>query len=177
MTPPPYISLVVAVAENGVIGRDGQLPWRMPSDLKAFRRLTMAKPIIMGRRTFDSIGKALDGRDNIVVTRDGSFLAPGTIVATSLQEALAIAKKAAQLRGADEVMVIGGAEIFALALPLADRVYLTRIHASPSGDIVFPALDAAQWTETKREPISPDPRDEHQATLTIYERVDRAVGL
>ncbi len=173
----PIISLVVAVAENGVIGREGQLPWRMPSDLKVFRRLTMAKPIIMGRRTFDSIGKALDGRDNIVVTRDAEFIAPGAIVATSLTEALAIAKRAAQLRGAHEVMVIGGAEIFALALPLADRVYLTRIHATPTGDIVFPALDAAHWSETKREPISPDPRDDHQATLTIYERVGRTVGL
>ena len=177
MKPSLHISLVVAVAENGVIGRQGQLPWRMPSDLKIFRRLTMGKPIIMGRRTFDSIGKALDGRDNIVVTRDGSFLAPGAIVATSLQEALAIAKRAALLRGADEVMVIGGAEIFALALPLADRVYLTRIHASPSGDISFPPLDPSEWSETKREPTTPDPRDDHTATLTIHERVDRAVGL
>ena len=172
----PVISLVVAVAENGVIGRNGQLPWRMPSDLKVFRRLTMGKPIVMGRRTFASIGKALKGRDNIVVTRDSSFQAPGVMVATSLQDALAIAKRAARLGAADELMVIGGAEIFALALPLADRVYLTRIHANPSGDIVFPALDAAHWSATEREPISPDPRDDHKATLTIYERVGRAVG-
>ena len=173
----PIISLVVAVAENGVIGRDGQLPWRMPSDLKVFRRLTMGRPIIMGRRTFASIGKALDGRDNIVVTRDATFQAPGVIVAASLQEALDAAKRVARARAVDEIMIIGGAEIFALALPLAHRVYLTRIHANPPGDIVFPALDAAHWSETKREPISPDPRDEHEATLTIYERVGRTVEL
>ncbi len=171
------ISLVVAVAENGVIGRGGQLPWRMPSDLKVFRRLTLAKPIIMGRRTFASIGKALDGRDNIVVTRDASFLAPGVTVATSLDEALQMAHRFAAARGADEIMIIGGADIFALALPLADRIYLTRIHANPQGDITFPPLAPTDWSETKQEPISPDPRDDHKATLTLYERVDRTVGL
>ena len=171
------ISLVVAVAENGVIGRGGQLPWRMPSDLKVFRRLTLAKPIIMGRRTFASIGKALDGRDNIVVTRDASFLASGVTVATSLDEALQMAHRFAAARGADEIMIIGGADIFALALPLADRIYLTRIHANPQGDITFPPLAPTDWSETKQEPISPDPRDDHKATLTLYERAGRAVGL
>ena len=118
------ISLIVAVAENGVIGRNGALPWHVPSDLKTFRRHTMGKPVIMGRKTYASIGKPLPGRDNIVVTRDAGFSAAGTNRAASIDEALDIARQKAAERGVDEIMVIGGAEIFALTVPLADRIYL-----------------------------------------------------
>jgi dihydrofolate reductase len=142
-----------------VIGRDGAIPWRVPSDLKVFRRLTMGKPVIMGRKTYDSIGKPLDGRDNIVVTRNADFRAAGVVCASSIEEALQIAKACAAGRGANEITVIGGAEIFAAMLPAADRIYLTRIHARPEGDTMFPDLDPNDWREVSRVPIPPDPRD------------------
>lgn len=164
------IALVVAVAENGVIGRDGTLPWRMPSDLKTFRRLTMGKPIVMGRKTFQSIGKALDGRDNIVVTRDPAFAAPGVSVMPSLGEALALARTLARTKGEDEVMVIGGGEIFAASLPLADRVYWTEIHGTPLGDVTFDRPPAATWVEVRREAIPRGEKDQFAATLIVLER-------
>ena len=132
------ITLVVAVAENGVIGRDGGLPWRLSSDLKTFRRLTMGKPLIMGRRTFQSLKKPLDGRDNIVVTRDDGFRPDGAIVVPSFEAALARAKDCAKARGTDEIMVIGGADIFAASLPLAGRIYKTEVHGRPEGDTLMP---------------------------------------
>jgi dihydrofolate reductase len=164
------ISLVVAVAENGVIGRGGTLPWRVPSDMRTFRRLTMGKPVIMGRKTYDSIGKPLEGRDNIVVTRNTGFDAPGIQRVGGIAEALDFARACAAARGVDEIMVIGGAEIFAGTLRLADRIYLTRIHARPDGDTTFPELDANVWREVSRGPLPPDPRDDAPATLHTYER-------
>lgn len=164
------ISLIVAVAENGVIGRNGALPWHVPSDLKTFRRLTLGKPVVMGRKTYDSIGKPLPGRDNIVVTRDAGFSAGGTERAASVDDALDIARRKATERGVDEIMVIGGAEIFALTLPLADRIYLTRIHARPDGDVTFPEPDPCIWREVSRSPLPPDARDDATATLLILER-------
>ena len=143
------LSLIVAVAENGVIGKDGGLPWRLSSDLKAFRRLTMGKPIVMGRRTFQSIGKPLDGRDNIVVTRDPHFEVPGVSAVATIDEALTLARILATTRGAGEVMVIGGADIYETLLPLADRIYLTRVHASPQGDRHFPPLEPAEWRKSR----------------------------
>lgn len=164
------ISFVVAVAENGVIGRDGAIPWCVPSDLKVFRCLTMGKPVIMGRKTYDSIGKPLDGRDNIVVTRNADFCAARVERAGSAEEALQIAKACAAKRGVGEITVIGGAEIFAAILACADRIYLTRIHARPEGDTVFPDLDPNVWREVSTTPIPPDPRDTAPATLHTYER-------
>jgi dihydrofolate reductase len=164
------ISLIVAVAENGVIGRGGTLPWHVPSDLKTFKRITMGKPVIMGRKTYASIGKPLPGRDNIVVTRDADFSAAETHRAASVDEALDIARRKAAERGVDEIMVIGGAEIFALTLSLADRIYLTRVHAHPDGDVTFPEPDPGVWREVSRAPIAPDPRDDAAATLLILER-------
>lgn len=166
----PVVALVVAVAENGVIGRDGRLPWRMPSDLKTFRRLTMGKPIVMGRKTFQSIGKALDGRDNIVVTRDASFEAPGVSAVTSLGEALVLARVLARTRGVDEVMVIGGGEIFAAALPQASRIYWTTIHARPAGDVSFARPPETEWREVRSAAIPTGEKDEHGATLVVLER-------
>jgi dihydrofolate reductase len=167
------ISLVVAVAENGVIGKDGRLPWRIPSDLKRFRALTMGKPVIMGRRTFQSLAKPLDGRDNIVVTRDPDFGSNGVVAVASFEAALTVARERAQARGADEVMVIGGAEIYRAALPLADRIYLTRVHASPAGDTLFPEPPSADWHIVSQEELARGPNDEHAATLFVLDRISR----
>lgn len=136
--------LVVARAANGVIGRDNRLPWHIPADLAHFRRLTMGKPVVMGRRTFESIGKPLPGRHNIVLTRGAGWAAPGVTVAADLGTALAAAD-------APEVMIIGGAGVFAEALPRAARIELTEVHAAPEGDTVMPAPDPAAWRELARE--------------------------
>lgn len=146
------------------------MPWHIPSDLKTFRRLTINKPVVMGRKTFQSIGKALLGRDNIVVTRDTAFTAPSIERAGSLQEALAIARRHAEARGADEIAVIGGGDIYTQALPAARRVYLTRVHGQPDGDTRFPMLSEADWRLVREEPIPADPRDTYPCTLMVYER-------
>jgi dihydrofolate reductase len=164
------LSLIVAVAENGVIGREGGLPWHLSSDLKTFRRLTMGKPMIMGRRTFDSIGKPLDGRDNIVVTRDPHFDVPGVSACATLDEALTLARVLATTRGADEIMIIGGAAIYDAVMGIAGRIYFTRVHASPDGDRYFAALDPAIWREVSREALPQGPRDDYASTLIVYER-------
>lgn len=170
----PKIAFVVAVARNGVIGRDGTLPWRLSSDLKTFRRLTMGHPILMGRRTFASLGKALDGRDNIVVTRDTSFAAPGVDAFTSLPAGLDHATRCAQARGVDEIMVIGGADIYAQLLPIAGRLYWTEVAAESDGDTRFPAFDRSQWREISREPLPRGPRDDHDGELVILDRIAKA---
>jgi dihydrofolate reductase len=164
------IALVVAVAENGVIGRDGQLPWRLPSDLKRFRKLTLGKPMIMGRKTYGSIGKPLDGRDTIVVTRRLDFHPPGVHRAASVEEALALGHELAARRGADEVTVVGGEEIFRLVLPRADRIYLTKVLAAPAGDTRFDGPDPGIWLETAREPMPRGPHDQYPADFIVLER-------
>jgi len=164
------ISLVVAVADNGVIGRDGTLPWRISSDLKTFRRLTMGKPLIMGRRTFQSLQKPLDGRDNIILTSELAWRPEGAIVAGSWLAALAEARRCAVARGVDEIMVIGGTAVFAHALASAHRIYKTEVHGSPPGDAFFPAIDWAQWEERSREELPQGPRDDFTATLIVLER-------
>jgi dihydrofolate reductase len=142
------ISLILARADNGVIGDKGGLPWRLPDDLRRFKALTIGKPIIMGRKTWESLPrKPLPGRTNIVVTRHRDFAAEGAVVVHSLEEAL----DRAQQKNPVEIMVIGGAEIFAAALPRADRVHLTEIHAEPDGDVRFPAFAPQQWREIARE--------------------------
>lgn len=165
------VALVVAVARNGVIGRDGDLPWRLSSDLKLFRRLTMGKPIIMGRRTWASLKKKpLDGRDNIVVTRDRSFQAPGANVVHSFDDALTHARTVAAERGANEIAVIGGAEIYKAALPFADRLYWTEVAAEPKGDTCFPDFAKEEWREVSREDIARGPKDEYSAVLIVLDR-------
>ncbi len=147
------VSLVVAAAANGVIGRDNRMPWHLPEDLAHFKRLTLGHPVVMGRKTYESIvaalGKPLPGRTNIVITRQIGFAAPGCTVAASLEAALGAA------RAADEVFVIGGAEVYRLALARADRVYLTRIDATFEGDAIFPALDPTEWREVARDEHPP----------------------
>ncbi len=166
---PIRISFIVAAADNGVIGRNGALPWRLSSDLKYFRRLTLGKPVIMGRKTFASIGKPLDGRDNIVLTRQPDFGREGVHVAATPEAALDLARRLAQARGADEIQVIGGAEVYRLMLPWADRLYLTRVHASPEGDTTF-EVDSAQWIEVERNEMQRTEKDAHAATYLILDR-------
>ena len=144
------LSLIVARATNGVIGADGGLPWHISADLKHFKALTVGKPIIMGRRTYDSIGKPLPGRHNIVLTRDPDWTAAGVTVVPNLAEAVAAAGLDPRAR-ADEIMVIGGVTVFAEALPSARRVHLTEVHAAPVGDTILPPFDPAIWAETTRE--------------------------
>jgi dihydrofolate reductase len=144
------LSLIVARASNGVIGADGGLPWHISADLKHFKTLTVGKPIIMGRRTYDSIGKPLPGRHNIVLTRDPDWSAAGVTVVPNLAEAVAAAGLDPRAR-ADEIMVIGGVAVFDEALPSARRVHLTEVHAAPAGDTVLPPFDPTVWAETARE--------------------------
>jgi len=143
------LTLVVARADNGVIGRDGGLPWHLPPDLRHFKRLTVGKPIVMGRKTYGSIGRPLPGRHNIVMTRSG-WIADGVTVVPNLAEAVAAAGLQQGARP-DEIMIIGGATVYAEALPSARRVYLTEVHAVPAGDTVLPAFDPSVWHETARE--------------------------
>ncbi len=146
------VAFVVARASNGVIGRDGGLPWRIPADLAHFKRLTVGKPVVMGRRTFESIGMPLPGRHNIVLTRDPAWRADGVSVVPNLAEAIAAAGMDPRAR-ADELMIIGGAAVYAEALPLARRVYLTEVHAAPDGDTTMPGFGADVWAEMAREDI------------------------
>jgi dihydrofolate reductase len=138
------LSLIVARASNGVIGKNNQLPWHLPADLQYFKTVTMGKPIVMGRKTFESIGRPLPGRQNIVVTRNPDFFSDGITVAHSVEAAIAAANQVA------EIMLIGGTELYKLSLPLADRIYLTEIHQDFDGDAHFPAL-GSRWQETSRE--------------------------
>lgn len=168
---PVEIWLVVAVAENGVIGRDGDLPWRMPSDLKAFRKLTMGKPLVMGRRTFEAIGRPLDGRANIVVTSAPEKLADVDVIAcASVDEALQRGREAARESGVEAVMVIGGAQVYDACLANADVVHLTRIAARPEGDAWFPELDTAVWALVEDAPLETGERDEFSAQVCVYRR-------
>jgi len=159
------ISIIVAVAQNGVIGTGNRLPWHLPDDLKRFKALSMAKPIVMGRRTFDSIGKPLPGRTNIVVSRQPGLAIAGTIVTPSLEAALAAAG------AVPEVVVIGGAEIFRQVLPRTDVVHLTRVHARVAGDVMFPELDPGQWRETVVEHHAADERHQYAFTFVTLQRV------
>jgi dihydrofolate reductase len=150
------LCLVVAMARNRVIGRDGDMPWRISADLRHFKAVTMGKPMIMGRKTFESIGRPLPGRTNIVVTRSDAFRADGIVVAHDMPEARQIAEDIVRDDGATEIMVIGGGEIYAVALPFADRIYLTEVHVDAEGDIAFPAFDRALWRESARVAHPPE---------------------
>jgi dihydrofolate reductase len=168
------IALVVAVAENGVIGKDGTLPWRISDDLKWFKKVTLGKPLVMGRKTFESLPGALPGRDNIVITRSKSWSAPGALRAASVDAALTIAEEYARGRGADEICVIGGGEIFAQTLPLADRIYLTRVRAAVSGDAYFPRLAPSEWTQARAGGCEAGPKNAHSCDFFILQRAQSA---
>ena len=146
------LAIVVAIAENGVIGRDNGMPWRLSGDMAFFKRVTMGKPIIMGRKTWESLPrKPLPGRPNIVVTRDEDYVAEGAEVFTDVAEAVAHGVDLARQSGADEVAVIGGAQIYAETIDACDRLYITEVHATPEGDTYFPAFDRSEWREVSRE--------------------------
>lgn len=164
------ISLVVAVAENGVIGVDGGLPWRLKADLRRFRALTMGKPMVMGRATFQSIGRVLDGRDSIVITRRPDFAADGVLIAHDIPKALEIARERAAARGANEIAVIGGGGVFLDTLPAAERLHVTHVLAAPPGDTVFPAIAAADWAEVSRENLPFSEGDSARGVYVVYER-------
>jgi dihydrofolate reductase len=162
------ISFVVAVARNGVIGREGGLPWHISSDLKRFKEITMGKPVIMGRKTWDSLPrKPLPGRRNIVITRQPGFSAPGAEVVASPEEALGLCG------GAPEIAVIGGGEVYRLFWPLVDRLYLTEVDLDVEGDTHFPALDPAEWREVARETHPRGERDSCSFTLRILDRMTK----
>ena len=144
------------MARNRVIGRNGDLPWQLPADLRHFKSVTMGKPIIMGRKTFESIGRPLPGRKNIVVTRRANFISDGVLISNNLTAAIALGKAIASEDNVDEIMVIGGGEIYAKALSDADRLYLTEVHADIDGDTFFPALDRGLWREKSRNSHSAD---------------------
>ena len=167
------LAIVVAVAENGVIGRDGGLPWRLKTDLARFRRLTWGKPLIMGRRSWDGIGRPLPGRETVVLTRERAFRAPGAHVAHDWSSAVAQAAALARELGAGEIAVVGGAEIYRRALPETGRLHLTRVHARPEGDVLFPAFDEGAWRETFREAHPAGPEDEHPFTFVDLAPPDR----
>jgi dihydrofolate reductase len=145
------IALIVAMARNRVIGRNNKMPWHLPEDLKYFKRVTMGKPVIMGRNTFESIGKALPGRTNIVISRNPAYEAEGISVVSSVEEALDLAESLMDLDHGGEVLIIGGAQIYAQTLPLAQRLYLTEVHADVEGDASFPAIDTNAWRLVERE--------------------------
>jgi dihydrofolate reductase len=165
-----HVILIVAVAENGVIGAAGGLPWRVKADLRRFRALTMGKPMIMGRKTFESIGRVLDGRDSIVVTRAANLAAGGVVVAHGIEEALEIAAVRAAARRANEIAVIGGGEIFAATMPIAERLHVTHVAAEPEGDVFFPPISAADWVEVSREELPASEGDTAAAVYVLYER-------
>lgn len=165
------LAVIVAVADNGVIGRNNALPWRIPADLQYFKRTTLGKPVIMGRKTFESIGRPLPGRANIVITRDAGYAADGVRVVGSLQDALALAGDIALIDGVDEAVVIGGAEIYRLAVPVADRLYVTEVHAEVEGDALMPAVDWTQWREVSRERCAAEDPNPYDYSFVVYERV------
>jgi len=166
------VAMIAAVGDNGIIGSDGAIPWRLPTDFAHFKRTTMGKPLIMGRRTFESIGKPLPGRTNIVVTRQSGYQPDGVLVFHSLAGALDHAQQIAAADGVDEVMIGGGGEIYREAMPLAERLYVTHVAVSPSGDARFPLIDPKQW-EVEAEPeLSRTERDSADFTVKVYRRRD-----
>lgn len=158
------ISIIVAASANNVIGARGDLPWRLSDDLKRFKAITMGKPIVMGRKTWDSIGRPLPGRQNIVVTRQADFAADGCDIVASKKEAIAVTG------GAEEVMVIGGSQVYELFLPDAERLYLTRVHAEVEGDAFFPEIDESEWLLVNDELHTANDRNAFDYSFRTYER-------
>jgi dihydrofolate reductase len=164
------LSVIVAVAENGVVGRNNALPWHIPADLQYFKKTTLGKPIVMGRKTYESIGKPLPGRTNIVVSGNPDYCAEGVKVVSSVEQALVLAEDIALIDGCDELMVIGGAAVYELAIPRADRLYVTEIHAQVQGDAVLAPVDWAQWQEISRQRYSAEVPNHFDYSFVVYER-------
>jgi dihydrofolate reductase len=164
------LALIAAVAENGIIGRDNKLPWDLPEDLKYFKRVTLGKPVVMGRKTWDSIGRPLPGRTNIVVSRQPDLAIEAGHVGADLRSALQLAESIGLIDGCDELMVIGGSELYALALPLAQRLYLTEVHAQVTGDASFPDWNREEWMETRRERHDASETNPFDYSFVVYDR-------
>ena len=169
------LSIIAAVARNGVIGAHNRLIWKLSSDLKRFRALTMGKPVIMGRKTWDSIGRPLPGRTIIVVTRNAGFAVSGVFAAPNLDAALALARERAASVGASEIIIAGGGEIYRQAIDLADRIYMTEVALAPEGDAWFPAIDPGRWREVAREKIERGDQDDAESAFVSYARLP-AIG-
>lgn len=167
------IALIAAVAENGVIGAEGGIPWRIPDDLQYFKRITMGKPVIMGRRTFASIGKPLAGRANIVITRSADWSAEGVFVAHDFDEAIRLAMERERETEAGEIIIAGGESVYAEALPLADRLYLTEIHAEIDGDTFFPPFNRDDFVEVSRDRIDNDEQGGPAFSFVVLDRKSR----
>ena len=164
------LAVIVAAAENGVIGADNDLPWHLPEDLRYFKRVTMGKPIVMGRKTFESIGRPLPGRTNIVISRNPAFTAEGITVVASLEDGLARAAAVAAAQGAQEVMVIGGAQVYQRVLELAQRLYLTRVHANVEGNAYLPDILWDNWVERSRERHLASAENPYDYSFVVYDR-------
>lgn len=164
------LALIWAMSRDRTIGRGNALPWHLPEDLKYFKRVTLGKPIIMGRKTWESIGRPLPGRSNIVISRDPNFHAEGVRVVHTLEQALSLAHSIGVIDGSDEVVVIGGAQIYALTLPKADRLYLTEVHAQVEGDAHFPDFDETQWQELAREEHAASDANPYAYSFIVLER-------
>jgi dihydrofolate reductase len=160
------ISIIVAAATNNAIGKDGKMPWHLPNDLKHFKNITWAMPVIMGRKTFESIGKPLPGRKNIVITRQPSWTAPGVVAVKSIEDALFIAKEA----DAAEAMIVGGGEIYKAVMDKAKRIYMTRVDAAPEGDTFFPAINADQWCLVSQQRHEADEKNDYNHSFETWER-------
>ncbi len=165
----PAVILVAAVADNGVIGDRGGMPWRLSTDMKRFRALTMGRPVVMGRKTWESLGKPLAGRENIVISRDRDYRAEDATVVASLDEALERSAIAAG-KGGGDIFVIGGGAIYREAMPAADRLYITHVRARPDGDTTFPAIDHSEWVEISREEVAAGEKDQFATSFVRYER-------
>jgi dihydrofolate reductase len=166
----PRVSIIVAVASNGVIGRDGDMPWRLSTDLKRFKSLTIGRPVIMGRKTFQSIGRPLPERTNIVVTRDEAFAAPDVVAVTSIREALRLARDQARSDAADEFFVIGGGQIYEMTLPYTTRLHVTHVEAMPDGDTKFPNIDPDDWELLQEVSVPVGDKDSAPTRYAVYER-------
>lgn len=175
MTRDFFISLIVAVAENGIIGADGDMPWQLSTDLRRFKALTLGKPVIMGRKTFDSIGKALPGRPNFVITRNKAFDAEGVQTVASLDEAIErasqwLSNNAGNSGAANEICIIGGGQIYADAMAIADRLHVTHVMAKPEGDTRFPVIDPKIWRSVGEEAVPVGEKDNYPSLYAVYER-------
>lgn len=164
------VAIIAAVANNGVIGHGDTIPWRLPGDFAHFKRMTLGKPLIMGRKTFESIGRPLPGRTNIVVTRQEGYQPDGVIVISSLEAALDHAQEIAKADRANEVMIGGGAEIYRQAMPFADRMYISKVELEPEGDIFFPPIDFEQWKPGGEIDVTPHPGDNAAFRVRVYRR-------
>ena len=164
------IAMIVGVAENGVIGSAQTIPWRIPSDMQFFKRTTMGKPVVMGRKQYETVGRPLPGRTNIVVTRQPGYQPDGVLVFHSIEAALAKAEEIAEADGVDEIMIIGGGELYAQLMPQADRLYVSHIDLAPEGDVRFPVIDQAIWAIVDLPEVEPSPKDDAAYRVKVYER-------